>query len=248
MKLHFILNDAPQSWGLYFQDGATASYLGIVNLNDYIMFYLTLILIGVTYSLLVIIYRYKYNTNPISRQFHQHGSIIEFIWTLVPALILISIAIPSFKLLYLVDEVKNPSLTVKIIGRQWYWTYEYSDFLKEEEDEPIMFDSYMVPEEDLEKGQLRQLEVDNRLVLPVNTPIRLILTSSDVIHSWTVPAFGIKCDCVPGRLNQVYLNIDREGLFFGQCSELCGVLHSSMPIAVEAVSIENFLSWLDDNS
>ncbi|YP_011104938.1 cytochrome oxidase subunit 2 (mitochondrion) [Schizosaccharomyces pombe] len=242
-----ILNDAPSSWALYFQDGASPSYLGITHLNDYLMFYLTFIFIGVIYAICKAVIEYNYNSHPIAAKYTTHGSIVEFIWTLIPALILILVALPSFKLLYLLDEVQKPSMTVKAIGRQWFWSYELNDFVTNE-NEPVSFDSYMVPEEDLEEGSLRQLEVDNRLVLPIDTRIRLILTSGDVIHSWAVPSLGIKCDCIPGRLNQVSLSIDREGLFYGQCSELCGVLHSSMPIVVQGVSLEDFLAWLEENS
>nr|YP_009555974.1 cytochrome oxidase subunit 2 [Schizosaccharomyces cryophilus]QBC74716.1 cytochrome oxidase subunit 2 [Schizosaccharomyces cryophilus] len=245
--INHILNDAPSSWGLYFQDGASPSYVGITHLNDYLMFYLTFIFIGVMYGIIKTTYQYNSTNYPISNKYATHGSIVEFVWTLIPALVLILVALPSFKLLYLLDEVQKPSMTVKCLARQWYWSYELNDFVTDE-NEAISFDSYMVPEEDLEEGSLRQLEVDNRLVLPIDTNIRLILSSGDVIHSWAVPSLGIKCDCIPGRLNQVSLKIDREGVFYGQCSELCGVLHASMPIVVQGVSLEDFLAWLEENS
>lgn len=170
-------------------------------------------------------------------------TLIELIWTITPALILVLIAFPSFKLLYLMDEVTDPSLSVLAEGHQWYWSYEYPDFLTSDGDF-IEFDSYLVPESDLEEGALRMLEVDNRVILPEITHTRFILTAADVIHSFAIPALGVKCDAYPGRLNQFSVLINRLGTFYGQCSEICGILHSSMPIVVESVSIEKFLGWL----
>jgi cytochrome c oxidase subunit 2 len=172
-----------------------------------------------------------------------HGTTIELIWTIVPSLILVTIAIPSFALLYSMDEVIDPAITLKVIAHQWYWSYEYSDYNTSDED-GIAFDSYMIQEDDLELGQLRLLEVDNRVVLPVNTHIRVLITSTDVIHNWAIPSLGIKCDAYPGRLNQVNTFINREGIFHGQCSELCGVNHGFMPIVVEAVSLKDYVSWV----
>jgi len=172
-----------------------------------------------------------------------HGTAIEIIWTVTPSLILIAIAVPSFALLYSLDEVVDPAVTIKAIGHQWYWTYEYSDYAQSDEGS-IQFDSYMIPDDELELGQLRLLEVDNRVVLPVNTHIRVVITAADVLHSWAVPSLGVKCDAVPGRLNQVPLYIAREGVFYGQCSELCGVNHGFMPIVVEAVPLENYVDWV----
>jgi cytochrome c oxidase subunit 2 len=169
--------------------------------------------------------------------------VIEIVWTLIPAVILMVIAVPSFALLYSVDEVVDPSLTVKVIGRQWYWSYEYSDSLGDEDVE-LEFDSYMLPEDELSEGHLRLLEVDNRMVLPVDTHIRLVITAADVLHSWAVPSFGLKVDGCPGRLNQVSLFVQRPGVFYGQCSELCGVNHGFMPIAVEVVSLKDYLTWV----
>jgi cytochrome c oxidase subunit 2 len=172
-----------------------------------------------------------------------HGTTIELIWTIVPSLILVTIAIPSFALLYSMDEVIDPAITLKVIAHQWYWSYEYSDYNTSDEDS-IAFDSYMIQEDDLELGQLRLLEVDNRVILPVNTHIRVLITSTDVIHNWAIPSLGIKCDAYPGRLNQVNTFIKREGIFHGQCSELCGVNHGFMPIVVEAVSLKDYVSWV----
>ena len=167
---------------------------------------------------------------------------IEIIWTAIPAIILIFIALPSLRLLYLLDEVNSPTITLKTIGHQWYWRYEYSDFLH------LEFDSYIVPSNELESAGFRLLDVDNRTVLPINTQIRVIIRAADVIHSWTVPALGVKADAIPGRLNQVRFLINRPGLFFGQCSEICGANHRFMPIVIERVSTDSFLNWISSSS
>jgi cytochrome c oxidase subunit 2 len=152
------------------------------------------------------------------------------------------VALPSFALLYSIDEVIDPAVTIKVVGHQWYWSYEYSDF--EAQLGTINFDSYMIPEDELEMGELRLLEVDNRIVLPVNTHIRVLVTAADVLHSWAAPSLGVKMDACPGRLNQTSLFILREGVFYGQCSEICGVGHGNMPIVVEAVALDKYISWL----
>ena len=237
--------DTPRPWGLYFQDSATPQMEGLVELHDNIMFYLVIILFGVGWIMISIVRNYTNIKSPISHKYLNHGTLIELIWTITPALILILIAFPSFKLLYLMDEVSDPAMSVLAEGHQWYWSYQYPDFLNADE-EFIEFDSYLVPESDLEDGALRMLEVDNRVILPELTHVRFIVTAADVIHSFTCPALGIKCDGYPGRLNQVSVLITREGTFYGQCSEICGILHSSMPIVIESVSIEKFLSWLEE--
>ena len=188
---------------------------------------------------------YKVRYSPVKYESTCVLTLIELIWTITPAVILILIAFPSFKLLYLMDEVSDPSMSVLAEGHQWYWSYQYPDFL-DSTDELIEFDSYIVPESDLEFGTLRMLEVDNRVIIPELTHTRFIVTSGDVIHSFACPALGIKCDAYPGRLNQVSVFINREGVFYGQCSEICGILHSSMPIVIESVSLEKFLEWLGD--
>lgn len=237
--------DAPSPWGLYFQDSATPQMEGLVELHDNIMFYLVIILFGVGWIMISIVNTYISTKSPISHKYLNHGTLIELIWTITPALILILIAFPSFKLLYLMDEVSDPAMSVLVEGHQWYWSYQYPDFLTGDE-EFIEFDSYLVPESDLDEGALRMLEVDNRVILPELTHVRFIVTAADVIHSFACPALGIKCDAYPGRLNQVSVLINREGTFYGQCSEICGILHSSMPIVIEAVSIEKFLTWLEN--
>jgi cytochrome c oxidase subunit 2 len=213
---------------------------GISDLFDSINFYLIIVLVVVTWMLFASIFHFA-NAN-ISHKYFNHGTFIEVVWTVIPALILVSIAFPSFKLLYFSDEVIDPSITIKAIGRQWYWSYEYSDY-SSDDDSPLSFDSYMIPTDDLKEGELRLLEVDNRIVLPVNTHVRVITTAGDVIHSWAVPSLGIKSDAFPGRLNQSSFIIKREGVYYGQCSELCGVNHGFMPIVVEAVPVEKYVSW-----
>lgn len=237
--------DAPRAWGLYFQDSGSPQMEGIVELHNLIMYFLIIILFSVGWILLIIIRNFSYKKSLISNKYFNHGTLIELIWTISPAIILILIAFPSFKLLYVMDEVIDPILTIATTAHQWYWNYEYSDFYKITE-EFLNFDSYIVPTSDLEKGSLRMLEVDNRVILPELTHVRFILTSEDVIHSYACPSLGIKCDAYPGRLNQFSTYTNREGIFYGQCSEICGLLHSSMPIAIESVSLEKFLVWLKE--
>ncbi len=239
----YELCDAPRAWGMYFQDSASPQMEALVELHDNIMFYLLIILFGVGWILISIIRHNISKKSLISNKYVNHGTLIELIWTIMPALILILIAFPSFKLLYLMDEVTDPSLSILAEGHQWYWSYQYPDFLNNEE-EFIEYDSYLVPESDLEQGGLRMLEVDNRIILPELTHVRFIVTSGDVIHSFACPTLGLKCDAYPGRLNQASVLINRKGTFYGQCSELCGILHSSMPIVIESVSLEKYLTWL----
>nr|YP_009092494.1 cytochrome c oxidase subunit 2 [Cyanoptyche gloeocystis]AIM52080.1 cytochrome c oxidase subunit 2 [Cyanoptyche gloeocystis] len=230
-----------EPWQILFQDSASPSMEGIINLHHDLMFFLIFIACFVLWILTRAVVMFSANNNKIPSSV-THGTFIEIVWTLAPTIILLLVAIPSFALLYSIDEIIDPSLTLKVIGHQWYWSYEYSDdFLLT--DKNVSFDSYMILEEDLELGQLRLLEVDNKIVLPINTQIRIIVTSADVIHSWAVPSLGIKCDAIPGRLNQVGLYIKRPGTFYGQCSEICGVNHAFMPIAVEGVNIETFFKW-----
>ena len=242
-----VYSDAPQPWGVYFQDSASPQMEALIELHDNIMYYLVIILFGVGWILLSIIRNYISTKSPISHKYLNHGTLIELIWTITPAVILILIAFPSFKLLYLMDEVNDSSMSVLAEGHQWYWSYQYPDFLNSDE-EFIEFDSYLVPESDLEDGALRMLEVDNRVILPELTHVRFIITSGDVIHSFSCSALGIKCDAYPGRLNQVSVFVNREGVFYGQCSEICGVWHGFMPIVVEAVSSPDFLVWIDSAS
>lgn len=238
-----ISNDMPRPWGKHLQDSASPIAEGILEVHDTVMFYLVLILVLVGYLTTKIIV--TFSKNKISYKYLTHGSTLEFIWTLFPIVILSLIAFPSFILLYLTDDVIDPAMTIKCIGYQWYWSYEYSDFINDS-NETISFDSYLIPEEMLEFGQLRLLDVDTRVVVPVDTHIRFIVTGGDVIHSFTVPSLGFKVDATPGRLLQISTIIQREGRFYGQCSEICGVAHSEMPITIEAVSLPKFLDWLNE--
>nr|YP_010500022.1 cytochrome c oxidase subunit II [Adiscus speciosus]UWV18186.1 cytochrome c oxidase subunit II [Adiscus speciosus] len=179
--------------------------------------------------------------NKFLHRFLLEGQLIEIIWTILPAITLIFIAIPSLRLIYILDEINNPSITIKALGHQWYWSYEYSDFKN------IEFDSYMIPTEDSKPFNFRLLDVDNRMIIPFHTQIRLIVSSTDVIHSWTIPSMGVKIDATPGRLNQVSFLINRPGLFFGQCSEICGANHSFMPIVIESISPNFFIKWIHKN-
>jgi cytochrome c oxidase subunit 2 len=237
-----IYNDAPVLWQTGFQDPATPVMEGIINLHHDFIFFFILIFVFVLWILLRAIYFFNSRVNKVAINY-SHGTLIELIWTIIPIMILMTIAVPSFALLYSIDEIINPAVTVKAVGHQWYWSYEYSDYIGEN-GEIINFDSYIIPEEDLEIGQFRLLEVDNRIIVPVNTHVRVIVTSADVIHSWAVPSLGVKCDGIPGRLNQISLFIKREGVYYGQCSELCGVNHGFIPIVVEAVPLDNYIDWI----
>nr|YP_009389220.1 cytochrome c oxidase subunit 2 [Thorea hispida]ARX95964.1 cytochrome c oxidase subunit 2 [Thorea hispida] len=232
--------DSPENWQFSFQDPATPVMEGIINLHHDLMFFVCLISVFVTWVLTRTLWYFKNTQNNVSSSV-THGTLIEIIWTITPASILLIIAVPSFSLLYAMDEVLSPAVTIKTLGHQWYWSYEYSDY---NNIKTVNFDSYMIPEEDLEIGQLRLLEVDNHIIIPVNTHVRIIVSAVDVLHSWAVPSLGIKCDAVPGRLNQTSVFIKREGLYYGQCSEICGLNHGFMPIVVEAVPLLNYISWI----
>nr|YP_009349950.1 cytochrome c oxidase subunit 2 [Lipotactes tripyrga]AQM40124.1 cytochrome c oxidase subunit 2 [Lipotactes tripyrga] len=179
--------------------------------------------------------------NTLTHRFLLEGQIIEIIWTILPAITLIFIALPSLRLLYLLDESMKPIITLKTMGHQWYWNYEYTDFTN-----PYEFDSYMIPSNEMPLNNHRLLDVDNRTILPMNTQIRMLITAADVLHSWTIPAFGVKADATPGRLNQTNFLINRPGLFYGQCSEICGANHSFMPILIESINIKTFIKWMNN--
>ncbi|CAJ1963300.1 unnamed protein product [Sphenostylis stenocarpa] len=235
--------DAAEPWQLGFQDAATPIMQGIIDLHHDIFFFLIQILVFVLWVMARALWCFRHKMNPIAQRI-VHGTTIEILWTIFPSFILMFIAIPSFTLLYSMDDVVvDPAITIKAIGHQWYWSYEYSDYNNSDE-QSLAFDSYMIPEDDLELGQLRLLEVDNRVVVPAKTHLRVIITSADVLHSWAVPSLGVKCDAVPGRLNQISTFIQREGVYYGQCSEICGTNHAFMPIVVEAVSTKDYGSWV----
>lgn len=205
--------------------------------HDFLVVLSTVIVLFVLALLLYVAVRFNEKANPVPSK-TTHNSLLEVLWTVIPVIILVVIAVPSFKLLYYQDRIENADMTLKVIGHQWYWSYQYPD------NGNFEFDSVMVPEDELEAGQPRLLAVDNKVVLPVDTNIRLLYTSEDVIHAWAIPALIQKIDAVPGRTNENWMRINKEGTYYGQCSELCGVNHGFMPIVVEAVSKEAFAEWV----
>ena len=237
--------DYPIDGQLGFQSPASPVMEEIINFHNYTMIYLTFVVISVLWILVEILRQFVKTNVFISHKFMVHGTIIELIWTVTPAVILVGIAFPSFKLLYLMDEVIDAGLTVKVIGHQWYWSYEYSDYASQD-GTTIEFDSYMVNDDDLELGDLRLLEVDNQVVVPKNVHVRVIVTSADVIHSWAVPSLGVKVDAIPSRLNQTSFLAHREGVYYGQCSEICGVQHAFMPIAVKVTDLDSYCNYIDE--
>ena len=231
--------EQPKDWQLGFQKAASGHMEDLVWFHD---FMLLPIITGITvFVLFLVIYaciRYRASRNPIAST-TSHNTLIEVIWTLVPCLILILMAVPSFKLLYSQDKIPPADVTIKAIGYQWYWGYEYPD-------ENIVFDSYMIEDSELLPGQPRLLSVDNEIVVPVNKVIKVLITANDVLHAWALPSFGVKRDAVPGRINETWFKADRTGTFYGQCSELCGIKHAFMPITVKVVTQEDYKKWLDD--
>nr|WNO18708.1 cytochrome c oxidase subunit II [Coladenia pinsbukana zhui] len=217
---------------LNLQNSASPLMEQIIFFHDHTLIILIMITILVSYLMLSLFF------NKYINRFLLEEQMIELIWTILPAITLIFIALPSLRLLYLLDELNNPLMTLKSIGHQWYWSYEYSDFFN------IEFDSYMIQSN--EKNNFRLLDVDNRIILPMNNQIRILITSMDVIHSWTIPSLGIKVDANPGRLNQTNFFINRPGIFYGQCSEICGANHSFMPIVIESIHIKNFINWINN--
>nr|YP_009922173.1 Cox2 [Metschnikowia sp. 13-106.1]QMS50728.1 Cox2 [Metschnikowia sp. 13-106.1] len=233
--------DVPTPWGVRLQDSASPNQEGMHELYDHMMFYLALMLGLVSYMLYVVTMDFK--NNKFAYKYLKHGQTLEIMWTMFPAVMLLLMAFPSFMLLYLCDEVTTPAMTIKVVGLQWYWKYEYSDFVSDK-GETMEFESYIIPDDMLEEGQLRLLDTDTSIILPVDTHVRFIVTANDVLHSFAVPSLGIKIDATPGRLNQVSALMQRTGVYYGQCSELCGVNHSLMPIKIECVPINSFIEWL----
>nr|YP_010283884.1 cytochrome c oxidase subunit II [Chlorophorus annularis]ULA45452.1 cytochrome c oxidase subunit 2 [Chlorophorus annularis] len=219
---------------LLLQDSASPLMEQLSFFHDHTMMILVIITVLVGQLMLSLFF------NKLTHRFLMEGQTIEVIWTILPAMTLIFIALPSLRLIYILDEINNPMITVKIIGHQWYWSYEFSDFKQ------IELDSYMIPSSELKSSSFRLLDVDNRMIIPFESPIRIIVTSSDVIHSWTIPSLGVKIDATPGRLNQASIMTNRPGLFFGQCSEICGANHSFMPIVVESISPKFFIKWISN--
>ena len=230
---------APQPWEMTFQPAATPIMREIDTLHHYILWIITTITLFVLVLLTYVILKFRAGKNPTpSRQ--THNVLIEVLWTTLPVIILVGIAVPSFGLLYREDVIPKADFTLKATGHQWYWSYEYPDHGK------FSFDSTMIPENQLKPGEKRLLEVSNRIVVPVNATVQVLVTADDVIHAWAVPAFGVKIDATPGKTNHTWFKVEREGVYYGQCSELCGTNHAFMPISVEAVSQQKFTEWVAD--
>lgn len=227
----------PSDWQINLQAAATPVMENIHSFNIFLLVIITAIVLFVMVLLAIVMVRFNERSNPVPSQ-TSHNTLIEVAWTVVPVLILVAIAIPSFRLLHQELNIPEPDMTVKVTGHQWYWSYEYPD------NGGFSFDSLMVPEKDLKPGQPRLLAVDNEVVVPVNKTVRIQVTAGDVIHSFAVPSFGVKIDALPGRLNESWFKATREGIFYGQCSELCGRDHAFMPIAVRVVSEDEFNTWV----
>nr|WVD73150.1 cytochrome c oxidase subunit II [Monolepta cavipennis] len=217
---------------LMLQDSASPLMEQLSYFHDHAMMILVIITVLVGQLMITLFF------NKFLHRYLLEGQLIEVIWTILPTITLIFIAIPSLRLIYILDEINNPMITIKTIGHQWYWSYEYSDF------KTVEFDSYMIPTNEMNLYNFRLLDVDNRMVIPFESNIRLLVTAADVIHSWTIPSLGVKIDATPGRLNQVSFTLSRSGLFFGQCSEICGANHSFMPIVMESISPKYFSKWI----
>nr|YP_009917461.1 cytochrome c oxidase subunit II [Erythrogenys gravivox dedekensi]QLM00778.1 cytochrome c oxidase subunit II [Erythrogenys gravivox dedekensi] len=215
---------------LNFQDASSPIMEELVQFHDHALM-IALAICSLVLYLLAMMLTQKLTTNTVDAQ------AIELVWTILPAVVLITLALPSLRILYMMDEVNEPDLTLKAIGHQWYWTYEYTDF------KDLTFDSYMTPTTDLPLGHFRLLEVDHRVIVPTGATVRVIVTADDVLHSWAVPSLGVKTDAIPGRLNQTSFLAARSGIFYGQCSEICGANHSFMPIVVESVPLASFENW-----
>ena len=229
----------PNEWQLGFQKAASESMREIVAFhNNLLLPIIIAISVFVLFLMLYACVRFRASANPNPSK-RTHNVTVEVLWTLIPCLILIVMAVPSFKILYKQDAIPKADLTIKAIGYQWYWGYEYPD-------ENIIFDSYMIEEKDLKKNQPRLLAVDNEVVVPVNKVIKVLITANDVLHAWALPSFGVKRDAVPGRINETWFRAEEVGTYYGQCSELCGIKHAFMPITVKVVSEEEYQEWLSE--
>ena len=229
--------DQPKQWQLGFQDAASQSMREIVSFHNNLL--LPVIIAISVFVLFLMIYtciRFRASKNPNPSK-TTHNVTVEVLWTLIPCLILIVMAVPSFKILYKQDTIPKVDLTIKAVGYQWYWGYEYPD-------ENIIFESYMIKEENLKENQPRLLTVDNEVVVPVNKVVKVLITANDVLHAWALPSFGVKRDAVPGRINETWFKAEKVGTYYGQCSELCGIQHAFMPITVRVVTDEEYAVWL----
>ena len=233
------LADQPKKWQMGFQEPASQSMRDIVWFHDYMLVPIIVAISAfVLFLMLYAMVRFRASRNPNPSK-RTHNVAVEVLWTLIPCLILIVIAVPSFKILYKQDAIPKADLTIKAIGYQWYWGYEYPD-------ENIIFESYMVEDKDLRPDQPRLLAVDNEVVVPVNKVVKVLITANDVLHAWALPSFGVKRDAVPGRINETWFKAEKVGTYYGQCSELCGIKHAFMPITVKVVTDEEYEDWLSE--
>ena len=231
--------DQPKDWQLGFQNPASDGMRDIVNFhNNLLLPIIIAISVFVLFLMLYACVRFRASANPNPSK-RTHNVTVEILWTLIPCLILIVMAVPSFKILYKQDTIPKADLTIKAVGYQWYWGYEYPD-------ENIIFESYMIEEKDLRADQPRLLAVDNEVVVPVNKVVKVLITANDVLHAWALPSFGVKRDAVPGRINETWFKAEKEGTYYGQCSELCGIKHAFIPITVKVVSEEDYQEWLSE--
>lgn len=233
------LADQPHPWQINLQTAASPIMHELHNFHNFLLIIVTGIVAFVLFLIIYVAIKFNAKANPIPANF-THNITLEVIWTVIPIIILIVIAVPSFRILKIAEHTPKSDLTIKVVGSQWYWSYSYPD------NNGIEFDSRMIDTKDLKPGQLRLLEVDNRIVVPQGKVIKFLITASDVIHSFAVPALGIKIDAVPGKVNETWTKIDKTGVYYGQCSELCGVNHGFMPIAIEVVSEEEFNAWVEE--
>jgi cytochrome c oxidase subunit 2 len=235
-----VAQGGPVPWQLGLQDSASDRMTRIIDLHNFVLWIITAICLFVLGLLVWIAVRFNAKANPTPTA-TTHNTVLEVLWTVIPVAILVAIAIPSFRLLYYTDVIPQADITIKAIGKQWYWSYEYPD------NGNFTFDALMLSDRVAQqKGEPRLLGTNNHVVVPVNTTVRVITTGADVIHAWAIPAFGVKIDAVPGKINQTWFNANREGTFYGECSELCGARHAFMPITVEVVSQERFDQWIQE--
>ena len=232
------LAEQPKNWQLGYQNSVTPVMNDLVFMHDYILLpIITAISVFVLFLILYAVWKFKASKNPNPTK-TSHNTLLEVLWTVIPCLILVVIAIPSFKLLYKQDIIPKADITIKAIGYQWYWGYEYPD-------QKIAFEASMIETKDLKPGQPRLLATDRHVVVPVNKVVKVLITANDVLHAWALPAFGVKRDAVPGRINETWFRAEKEGIFYGQCSELCGIKHAFMPITVEVVSEQKYKEWVE---
>jgi len=229
----------PQPWQLGFQPAGSPTQAAIEGLHSLVLWLMAFVTLFVAFLLLYVVWRYRASKNPVPSRISHHTA-LEVAWTVIPVLVLVAIAIPSFRLIYFEDRTTAADLTIKVTGHQWYWEFTYPD------QGGIDFSSYMIKDEDLQPGQLRHLEVDNRVVVPVGKNVRILTTSADVIHSFFIPSLGVQRYAIPGRTIETWVRVDKPGVYYGECNQICGTNHSVMPISVQAMTDQDFAAWVDD--